>query len=307
MDRNEVIKVIKKRGILKELLDATSGNIEHSFVYIFLDKFPKRVKAIDIMYAELGTIPSWDDITDDFLKRLYDAFYSKAYSIKTIKHFFESIKATIKTAYNSGIIDTPPSKLFSSIIPNKGIIISENDLFLTNREIELIHNYKPKKECEKYAKKIFMLMCLCGCSYDDAIELSVDNMINGNIYYIKDNGTEVSVPMHKWISEYINQKTDSSYCKRTITSALKRIAYESGINDNYYYKNGSSCPRYKLIRFSTAQKTFATLLYNNGISIETIQSYMGVLQKTSMYYYVIGYEGPRKRIWRERKMERVPI
>ena len=50
-----------------------------------------------------------------------------------------------------------------------------------------------------------------------------------------------------------------------------------------------------------------TGFYRNGVKVETIQSYMGILQKSSMYYYIVDYEGPRKRIWNRKKADRIPI
>ena len=70
------------------------------------------------------------------------------YQMKSIQHFFYSIKKTIKGAYEEGIISQPPSKHLSTILPIKGIVKSNNDLFFADREVGMIHNSQPKTECE---------------------------------------------------------------------------------------------------------------------------------------------------------------
>lgn len=306
MEEENTLEIIARRNLLDELKDSSNDDIKHSFVYMFLFRYPRMVKAIDIMYAILGRIPTWDDLTDSLFKKLYDCF-SLDYKTKTIQNFFYSIERTIKDAYKDGIVSSAPSKLVSSVTSNRGLVISENELFFTHREVELIHECQLRTECQKYTRKIFMLMCLCGCSFEDAIEMTPDNISNGYIYYIKDNGVEVSVPMHRWIEGYLHQDFEKTYSRACMVKVLKRVIFLANIKDDYYFKDGHHKPKYKIVQFNTAQKTFATLLYNSGISVETIQSYMGVLQKSSMYRYIAGYEGPRKTLWRLRSMKAIPI
>lgn len=307
MEEENTLEIIAKRGMLEELEDSANGDVKHSFVFRFLCRFPDRIKAIDVMYAMLGRMPMWNDLTETFFKKLYDCF-SLDYRAKTIQHFFYSIERTMKDAYKDGIISNAPTKHLSSILPPiKGLIRSENELFFTNREVELIHECQLRTECQKYTRKIFMLMCLCGCSFEDAIEMTPDNISNGYIYYIKDNGVEVSVPMHRWIEGYLHQNFEKTYSRACVAKVLKRVIFLANIKDDYYFKDGHHKPKYKIVQFNTAQKTFATLLYNSDISVETIQSYMGVLQKQSMCYYIAGYEGPRKTLWRLRSMKAIPI
>lgn len=306
MEEENTLEIIARRDLLDELKDSSNGDIEHSFVYMFLSRYPRRGKAIDIMHAILGRIPTWDDLTDSFFKKLYDCF-SLDYKTKTIQNFFYSIERTIKDAYKDGIVNSAPSKLVSSVTSIRGLVISENELFFTHREVELIHECQPRTECQKQAKKIFMLMCLCGCSFEDAVELTPDNISRGHIYYIKDNGVEVSVPMHEWIEGYLHQDFKGKHSRAHLLRSLKRFIARANIKDDYFFKDGHSQPKYEIVKFCTAQKTFATLLYNSGISVETIQSYMGVLQKSSMYCYIAGYEGPRKTLWRLRTMKKIPI
>lgn len=306
MEEENTLEIIARRNLLDELKDSSNDDIKHSFVYMFLFRYPRMVKAIDIMYAILGRIPTWDDLTDSLFKKLYDCF-SLDYKTKTIQNFFYSIERTIKDAYKDGIVSSAPSKLVSSVTSNRGLVISENELFFTHREVELIHECQLRTECQKYTRKIFMLMCLCGCSFEDAIEMTPDNISNGYIYYIKDNGVEVSVPMHRWIEGYLHQDFEKTYSRACVAKVLKRVIFLANIKDDYYFKDGHHKPKYKIVQFNTAQKTFATLLYNSGISVETIQSYMGVLQKSSMYRYIAGYEGPRKTLWRLRSMKAIPI
>lgn len=307
MKKDDVFDIIKKRRELKKLINLSDKNIEHSFIYMFLYRFPSRVKVIDYMVDILGEVPSWNNMSDYLFDRLYESLVQEEYQMKSIQHFFYSIKKTIKEAYEEGIISQLPSKHLSTILPIKGIVKSNNDLFFSDREVGMIHNFQPKTECEKYTKKIFMLMCLCGCSYEDAIELTPDNISNGHIYYIKDNGVEVSVPMHRWIEEYLYQSFEKKYTRVYMRRTLRTLIRRVFANDDFIFKDGSVSHKYCIVKFNTALKTFATLLYRNGVKVETIQSYMGILQKSSMYYYIVDYEGPRKRIWNRKKADRIPI
>ena len=91
--------------------------------------------------------------------------------------------------------------------------------------------------------------------------------------------------------------------RRTLRTLIRMVF----ANDDFIFKDGSVSHKYCIVKFNTALKTFATLLYRNGVKVETIQSYMGILQKSSMYYYIVDYEGPRKRIWNRKKADRIPI
>ena len=110
MKKDDVFDIIKKRRELKKLINLSDKNIEHSFIYMFLYRFPSRVKVIDYMVGILGEVPSWNNMSDYLFDRLYESLVQEEYQMKSIQHFFYSIKKTIKESYEEGIISQPPSK-----------------------------------------------------------------------------------------------------------------------------------------------------------------------------------------------------
>lgn len=253
----------------------------HTFIGTWVKKHPNRISTLVRLKKLLGHEPTWSDMTDDTLSDLKDCMKDSMApnSVKTIC-------AELKAVLNSNVSTKPiksgsyPKILSASKVPSKS-------LYLTEEELERLHNFKPRTEPETYVKNIFMLECLTGARNIDCRNFSLSNIVNMGDHEMftfvpKKHAVDVYVPVHKWLREYLSDEPLNKRRKMMslaeFNNTLKQICLACGMTDwvkVYIGGMEKEGPKWMLMSSHAGRRTFATLLFLKGASVEDIAMMMG--------------------------------
>ena len=263
----------------------------HTFYGAWLWKHPNRVKVLSRFRELLGHTPDWPDIRD--FREALCAHYAPN-SIRTI---CAEINAVIRENAPTKVI---PSQTYGAIMRQKRDTVQA--VFLTDDEIHRIHLYTPHTLAARHVKRMFMLECLTGARRSDCERLSAANLNPTGrtlTYVAQKTGTEVTVPVHKWLRTYLKRTSPSepeSVATSTYSRLIREICQRSGISTRVKvfsagsYKSG---PKYMFVTSHSGRRSFATNLSRKGVSLEQIALLMGhmtgnVPNITMTQRYIVG-------------------
>lgn len=265
----------------------------NSFVGVFCSRQPARLGLLRHLAAFLDKSPEWEDFTKPRM-----ANFVKYLAKKTSKNSARTYVAILKgilNIYEENLPCTGVTKVMAAKAePSQHVA-------LTEEEVEMIHRYQPKTDVEADIKRAFMLECLCGARSCDIDSLSVDNIRDGWITYVsKKTKTETSVPVHKYLLEYLKMPVHKTqYFRAAVNRIIKRICRECGITQKvklFTHGEWTTKPKCDLVGSHTARRSFATQLALRNVPVPTISKLMGHsdVKMTSKYICIdnmsIGHE-----------------
>lgn len=164
-----------------------------------------------------------------------------------------------------------------------------NREYLTESELNSIHNYHPKVERLRLVKDLFLYSCYTGLSYIDIRNLTYQNIakgIDGNNWIItkrQKTGTPVKVPLLEPAENILN----SYYENLRVLDSNKIFPTISNQKLNSYLKEiADCCGIIKNLTFHMARHTFATTVtLSNGTPIETVSKMLGHTKLTTTQIY----------------------
>lgn len=250
----------------------------HTFWGAYIWKHPKRLKALQRFEQILGRRPDWEDITDDNLRDFKETLL-ESYAPNSVRTMCAEICALIRQNQETKSI---PSTGFAKAMKQKADV--SQAVYLTDEEIKRIHKFVPRGNGYRYVKRVFLIECLTGARHSDCQLMSPANLDEGGrtiTYVAKKTRTEVTVPVHKWLKQYLVAGCPgerSTMSDNAFNEALRKICEKVGIDTHtkiYAHGKYITGPKYKFISSHTGRRSFATNLANKGISIEQIALMMG--------------------------------
>lgn len=248
-----------------------------------------RIKLLTILETILGHRPTWKDLTDDNLLVLMKHLQQR-YKMSTVQSFACSLKTTIMRYSKYAV-----SKNYKTILNVNLGTEARDKTFLTRHDMFLLENCETDDPYELESRTIFFIMAYTGASYNDACSFTKDNINTekGTLFYTTEkNGIDICIPAHENLLKFILAKTDIATKSRNclLNKKLKSLSEKAGLTDS----DGEGHRKCDTIKFRTAQKTFATMMYHNGVPVEDIQKMMGLTIRMSAVNYIIGYVSTRK-------------
>lgn len=252
----------------------------HSFSGAWCRKHPNRISMLVRLKDIVGKNPDWEDLTDDVLADLRDNMREEM-SPNSVR----TVCAELKAILNSNRATKPiPSETYADILSVKKVITQ--NVYLTTAELKRLHLYQPDTTFERYVKAIFMRECLTGARCVDCRRFSEANVheIDGVRYisYVpQKHPVEVSVPVHKWLPEYLRDDWPIEFAHiRTdhFNEPIKELCRKCGISDRATVfnqgksKNGK---KYEFVTTHTGRRSFATNLFLKGCPLDQIAIMMG--------------------------------
>ena len=157
--------------------------------------------------------------------------------------------------------------------------------FLTQREVEVLMNWKLDKKLER-TRDVFIFCCFTGLSYIDVFKLTRDKI-------------NLSIDGQQWIMGK-REKTDMDYfipmmeIPKKILEKYKNETFKDGkllpvkvsLTVNRHLKEISEiCGINKHLTFHLSRHTFATLTMSKGVSLESVSKMLGHknIQTTQIY------------------------
>lgn len=274
----------------------------HSFCGTWIRKHPGRVTTLVRLKEIVGRNPEWDDMTDDVLSDLKDDMLEEM-APNSVRTICAELKAVLNKNKSTKDIK---SQTFSTILKSKKV--PTQSVFLTTAELKRIHQYVPRTQREAYVKAMFMRECLTGARSVDCRRFTTANIheVDGQEYltYVpQKHPVEVSVPVHKWLKDYLSDDWPESLRKARmdhLNPTIQKICRNCGITEKVTtYKAGRSetRPKYQCVASHTGRRTFATILSLRGCPLDQIAIMMGHMSgNTPNVAMTAGYVCARRKI-----------
>lgn len=254
--------------------------VRHNFCTTWIKKHPGRTSTLVRLKDILGHNPEWEDMTDDTLSDLKEDMLSEM-----APNSVRTICAELKAVLNGNKATKPiKSETFTTILRSKKV--PTQNVYLTPIELKHLHNYKPRTHRDAYIKEVFMRECLTGARVVDCRKLTTANIHTEDgveyITYVPDkHPVEVTVPVHKWLREYLHDDWPQEFKnirEDKLCDPIRRMCMECGMTQTVtVYKKGQSKTglKWEFIATHTGRRTFATILSLKGCPLEQIAIMMG--------------------------------
>ena len=176
----------------------------HDFCGAWTRKHPGRTTTLVRLKDILGHNPQWEDLTDDTLADLKEDMLTQM-SPNSVRTICAELKAILNANRKSKPIN---SETFNVILRSKKV--PTQNVYITPVELKHLHQYVPRNKREAYVKEIFMRECLTGARVIDCRRLTIANIhMQDNVEYItyvpQKHPVEVTVPVHKWLKNYLTE------------------------------------------------------------------------------------------------------
>lgn len=274
------VKVAAKRGYFSEGDDI--GEWRKTFIGRFLTKWPNAGKTVDVFKSVLGHDPAWKDITDRNLRDLREAL-SQGRCPSSVKTLCAQVKAVLNANNYDVLKGKDPLEVCDV---NKSLKAKRNPseaVFLTQEELERLNSVHTINAVERYVKRVFMIEALTGARHIDAERISVMHANTRKktlTYRAVKTGNQVTVPLHRWLGQYLIHHDEDEPVKRmaTFNDTLRSLCCRARINEPVTLtRRGEEQqgPKWQFISSHTGRRTFATLLFLHGSAVTTIARLMG--------------------------------
>lgn len=271
-------EIALKRGYFN--MESDDINVwKNSFVGRFLARWPKCAKTIDVFASVLGHVPTWDDITDTNLRDLREAL-SNGRCPSSVKTMCAQLKAVLN-AYAYEVHNGKDPLAICDIAGALKVKRNTSDaVYLTQGELERLHNVNTISDNERYVKRVFMVEALTGARHIDAERISSKHCSNGSLTYrAEKTGRPVIVPVHKWLEEYLDTSDVAPVTRlATFNDLLRSLccrAHIDGMVTLTRRGEEQQGPKWQFVSSHTGRRTFATLLFLHGTDVTTIARLMG--------------------------------
>ena len=252
----------------------------HSFCGTWTRKHPNRTTTLVRLRDIVGHNPQWEDLTDDVLSDLKDDM-SAVLAPNSVRTICAELSAILRRNAPTKSI---ASQSFRSLLKHKKAPVQ--NVCLTATELRMLHRYVPASRKEAYVKEMFMRECLTGARSIDSRRLTAANIheidgVDYITYVAQKHPIEVSVPVHKWLRQYLHDDWEPSFAKLRsdhLCSIIRDIARKCGIDTPvsiFYAGRTQTGAKWKFLGTHTARRTFCTILYLRGVPVEDISQLMG--------------------------------
>ncbi len=149
------------------------------------------------------------------------------------------------------------------------------------------------------ARNIFVFACATGLRYSDMAQLKREHIKDNVITLtVKKTKTELTVPLNSVSSAILEKYQDlhkplPMISNQNLNISIKDLCKEAGVNQpveivRFHGKKRvvNTYPKYELIHFHTARKTFVTLSLEKGMSAEEVMTISGHEDYKSFARYV---------------------
>lgn len=265
--------------------------IEDYTFYKYIEKFI----SIKGKTKHLDTLKYWmsnsknvmlADINYNWIQNFVDSKFMEGYAESTIGKQVQLIKRIIKFAQQNNIL------VSGNIYDFKAPSTKSINTYLSNEELELIHNYECKSERLKNVKNLFLVGCTTGLRVSDLMKIKDYNINNGFIEITTQKTNQpLLIPIDPRVKNYIS--TLRPLAHPVFNRYLKELCELAKINaplKGYIRGEGNKrvlgvYPKYKLITSHTMRRSFASNLYGKVPTV-VIMAITGHTTEKSFLTYI---------------------
>ena len=245
-----------------------------SFEQEWMRRFPNRfvvlkymreaINTDEVQYSDL-TLYNLEKVRDLMLERL--AQNSAQVYCSIIKAFLNDICEEVEL----------PTMRYAKALKVK--TIPSQHCCLTEEELVMFDEYKPRNQNEADVKILFMREAFTGARTSDCRLMSEDNIQNDTISYVsKKTKIMVEQPIHKRLEKYIHQHPSKNLDPTTVNRIIQRICRRLCIDEPvtlFIHGKMQTKPKYEFITSHSARRSFCTALAVRGVPLSVISKLAG--------------------------------
>lgn len=232
-------------------------------------------------------IKEWDDITRSSLYDFVDELKETLAPLSQ-KNVAGYLRTLLTRVQDDVAVPSDYAKILSiKAQPPVKTYLSEDDL-------AKIETYKPNTRKQEYIKNVFLICAYTGLRVGDAMRLTLDNVVEGNLHYVAEKTKKANaIPLKrgleeriKWVSEHPEYSVTISYYDRAVKTMCEKVGI---VEDVMVYKGGVELkgPKWKYITSHTARVSTATCLNRRGVEIGDIQQLLQHSSVTITERYIV--------------------
>ncbi|MBD5302395.1 MAG: tyrosine-type recombinase/integrase [Bacteroides sp.] len=163
-------------------------------------------------------------------------------------------------------------------------------IYLTEDELQLLIDYNPKNDKERYVRNVFILSSFTGARHSDSARFNSDNIIGDTLQYISvKTKTPTTIPLKPIVAEYIKTMPQITMGDKTFNANIRRIAQKCGINSRVkLFRAGEEYngEKWEFLSSHDARRSFASNLYLRGVDIYSISRMLGHSSVNTTQLYI---------------------
>jgi len=168
----------------------------------------------------------------------------------------------------------------------------------TEEELQALYDLQLSERTE-VVRDAYLFSCYTGARFGDIKALSIKTDIKNNMWHLRTEKTRdiIKIPFNNRAKEIIQKYKDINHfplsSNQKVNKMLKKICENAGINSEIRKRgySGSSTkneifPKYEMVGFHTARRTFITLSLTKGINAEIIMKISGHKKHDTFKKYI---------------------
>jgi integrase len=236
----------------------------------------------------------FSDLTMSFFDRLYGDFVS-VYQLSnvTIKSYFKSVNAFLHRSFKRGVIDKKITVPLSFKAPQTRAVA------LNKQELLMLMDAEFDEKRYSEVRDVFCFACYTGARFSDVATIRREQLTGTHWQYRSPKtGKIISVPLQAEAQRILQKYADNPKPlpirhERATRTNIKKICQIVGIagptiKETYIGGNltEESVPKYEMVGFHTARRTFATLALNAGQPPALVMKITGHSNISTLMRYV---------------------
>lgn len=249
----------------------------------FRQKYPAYMNILKMFEAANLCEATWENLTKVRLQRFVE-YMGERIAPNSVNQYATKLKAVLNL-YSEEV--ELPRDYAKVLTPRK---CASTSIFLTEDELQLLMDYNPKNDKERFVRNVFCVSAFCGARHSDSVLFNEDNIIGDTLQYVSvKTKTPTTIPLKPIVAEYIRTMPRITMGDKAFNATIRRIAQKCGINSRVKIfkageeKNGE---KWEFLSSHDARRSFASNLYLRGVDIYSISRMLGHSSVNTTQLYI---------------------
>lgn len=249
----------------------------------FSQKYPAYMNILKMFEAANLCEATWENLTKVRLQRFVE-YMGERIAPNSVNQYATKLKAVLNL-YSEEV--ELPRDYAKVLTPRK---CASTSIFLTEDELQLLMDYNPKNDKERFVRNVFCVSAFCGARHSDSVLFNEDNIIGDTLQYVSvKTKTQTTIPLKPIVAEYIRTMPRITMGDKAFNATIRRIAQKCGINSRVKIfkageeKNGE---KWEFLSSHDARRSFASNLYLRGVDIYSISRMLGHSSVNTTQLYI---------------------
>lgn len=249
----------------------------------FSQKYPAYMNILKMFEAANLCEATWENLTKVRLQRFVE-YMGERIAPNSVNQYATKLKAVLNL-YSEEV--GLPRDYAKVLTPRK---CASTSIFLTEDELQLLMDYNPKNDKERFVRNVFCVSAFCGARHSDSVLFNEDNIIGDTLQYVSvKTKTPTTIPLKPIVAEYIRTMPRITMGDKAFNATIRRIAQKCGINSRVKIfkageeKNGE---KWEFLSSHDARRSFASNLYLRGVDIYSISRMLGHSSVNTTQLYI---------------------